>query len=408
MRLLYSILIRMFSGLVTVAGLFGNKKASKWSNGRKNQWYNFKSSGNDKWLWMHVSSLGEFEQGLPVLEKLKTSFPQYKILLTFFSPSGYEMKKDLELVDKVAYLPSDTVINAKRLLRNFNIKAAFFVKYEFWFNYIKVLNDNDIPLYYISVLLRDGQYFFKFYGYWFRKHLKMVRHFFVQNDNTALLLKKIGIDCVTVTGDTRFDRVYDIAHQTVRFPNIETFIGNRKCIIAGSSWPSDEELLFPFIAKMPDDYCMIIAPHDVSLSHVSQIEKGIENCQLYTELNSDNHSKVLIINVIGVLSKIYRYARFAYIGGGFYTSIHNIQEAVVYDCPVVFGPKHEKFVEAVELKRLGGAFAVNNAEEFNDVFEHLVSDDGFCEKASQVCHDYVAKKIGATDKIITLLENELK
>lgn len=408
MRLLYSLLIRIYSGLVSLAGLLGNEKASKWSKGRKNQWDRLKSDTDAEWIWMHVASLGEFEQGLPVLESLKKSFPKYKILLTFFSPSGYEIKKNIDLVDKVAYMPSDTIINAKRLLKNFNIKAAFFVKYEFWYNYIKVLNDNNIPLYYISVLLRNEQHFFKFYGSWFRKHLRMVRHFFVQNEETASLLKKIDIDCVTVTGDTRFDRVYNIAHQGVRFSDIETFIGDRKCIIAGSSWPGDEELFFPFIKKMPSDYCVIIAPHDVSTSHVDKIKKEIDDYQLYSDFNPYNHSKVLIVNKIGILSKIYRYARFAYIGGGFYTSIHNIQEAVVYDCPVVFGPKHEKFVEAVELKRLGGAFAINNAAEFNEVFEHLIFDDGFCEKASKVCHDYVATKIGATEKIITLIKNELK
>ena len=210
MNLLYSIAIRSYSGAIAIASLFGNKKAQLWWKGRKKQWENLKSvNKDDEWIWFHVSSLGEFEQGLPVIEKIKQNFPKYKILLTFFSPSGFEPRKNFQLADKVAYMPSDTMSNAKKLIKNFNIKAAFFVKYDFWFNYIKVLKNNNIPLYYISALLHKDHYFFKPYSFWFRKQLKNVTHYFVQNDETAQLLNSININDVTITGDTRFDRVFE-------------------------------------------------------------------------------------------------------------------------------------------------------------------------------------------------------
>ena len=403
MNILYSIAIRLYSGLVTVAALFGNKKAKLWWNGRKNQWKNLISvNKDDEWIWIHVSSLGEFEQGLPVIESLKANFPKYKILLTFFSPSGYEPRKNFQLADKVAYMPSDTRHNAKKLIKSFNIKAAFFVKYDFWFNYMKVLKKNDIPLYYISALLHQDHYFFKFYSSWFRKQLRNVSHFFVQNDDTAKLLKSIGIENTTVTGDTRFDRVFEIAKQSKSFPEIEKFIAGRQCIIAGSSWPSDEKFIIPFVKKMPDNYCLIIAPHDISDSHVKQIISQLDSYILYShQLSaiSGQQAKVLVIDTIGILKQIYKYARFAYVGGGFMSSIHNTQEALVFGCPVVIGPKYHKFVEAVDLVRDGGIFSVNNQEEFDSIFEQLMNDDEFYNKASGICQDYIQLSIGATNKI---------
>ncbi|MDO5342940.1 MAG: glycosyltransferase N-terminal domain-containing protein [Bacteroidia bacterium] len=405
MRVFYSLIVKTYSGLIHVAAAFGNKKAKLWRDGRKNQWDTLKQDNpDDQWVWMHVSSLGEFEQGLPVIERLKENYPQYKILLTFFSPSGYEVKKNFPLADKIAYMPTDTIDNARRLVANFNLKAAFFVKYEFWFNYIKVLKDNNIPLFYISVILRPSQYFFKPWGRWFRNRLREVKYYFAQNEETANLLNSIGIENVTVTGDTRFDRVYSIAQKAQRYPDVEKFIGSRKCIIAGSSWPSDERLLCPFIEKMPDDYCFIMVPHDISDSHVRQIESQLKDYQLYTKLNPGVKSKVLVINTIGMLSKIYRYARFAYIGAGFYDGIHNIQEAIVFGVPVVFGPKYHDFEEAVDLVRLKGAFVINNQNELDNVFDRFIADESFYKDASKVCNDYVAKKIGATDMIMNVLE----
>ena len=416
MNLLYSIAIRSYSGAIAIASLFGNKKAKLWWNGRKNQWENLKSiNKNDEWIWVHVSSLGEFEQGLPVIERLKQNFPKYKILLTFFSPSGFEPRKNFQLADKVAYMPSDTLSNAKRLIKNFNIKAAFFVKYDFWFNYMEVLKNNNIPLYYISALLHKDHYFFKPYSFWFRKQLKNVTHYFVQNDETAHLLNSININDVTITGDTRFDRVFEIARQSQSFPEIEEFINGRQCIIAGSSWQPDEKLLIPFSKEMPDNYCLIIAPHDISDSHIKQITSQLDDYVLYSQLTTVNGQqkfeykkcKILVIDTIGILKKIYKYARFAYVGGGFMSSIHNTQEALVFGCPVVIGPKYHKFVEAVDLVEAGGMFSVNNKKEFDEIFEQLINDEDFYNKASGICQDYIQLSIGATDKIVKHLESKL-
>lgn len=410
MNILYSLAIRFYSAAIALASLLGNNKARLWWKGRSNQWENLKSiNKNDEWIWFHVSSLGEFEQGLPVIESLKQNFPKYKILLTFFSPSGYEPRKNFHLADKVAYMPSDTLHNAKRLIKNFNIKAAFFVKYDFWFNYMKVLKKNDIPLYYISALLHPEHYFFKFYASWFRKQLKNVTHYFVQNEETATLLNMIGINDVTVTGDTRFDRVFEIAKKSESFPEIEKFINGRKCIIAGSSWPSDEKYLIPFSKKMPDDYCMIIAPHDISDSHIKQITSQLEDYILYSQqtLDCGRDAKVLVINTIGILKKIYKYARFAYVGGGFMNSIHNTQEALVFGCPVVIGPKYHKFVEAVDLVEKGGMFSVDNQKEFDETFDSLINDEDFYNKASGICQDYIQLSIGATKVIMNNLQSTI-
>ena len=408
MRLLYTLGIRCYSLLIHIAALFGNKKAKLWVNGRKNQWEKLKSPNSSyKWIWVHVSSLGEFEQGLPVIEALKRDYPQYKLLLTFFSPSGYEVKKDFPLADMVAYMPLDTVSNARKLVSNFKIKAAIFVKYEFWFNHIKVLKDRHIKIYYISTVLRPNQYFFKPWGRWFRNHLYKVKYFFTQNNETANLLYKIGIDELTVAGDTRFDRVYEIAQQAQRFPDIEEFIGDRKCIIAGSSWPSDEKILYRFIEDMPDNYCFIMVPHDISETHIKQIESHLNDYQLYTDFDPSKRTRALVINKIGILSKIYRYARFAYIGAGFYDGIHNIQEAIVYDVPVVFGPKYHEFEEAVDLVKKKGAFTINDQDELEEIFYKLIEDEAYYEKAAKICHDYVAQKIGATEKTMRVLEGFL-
>lgn len=396
-----------YSGAIAIASFFGNKKARLWWKGRNHQWENLKSANkDDEWIWFHVSSLGEFEQGLPVIECLKQKFPERKLLLTFFSPSGYEPRKNFQLADKVAYMPSDTPYNAKKLVKNFNIKAAFFVKYDFWFNYMRMLKQNDIPLYYISTLLHPDHYFFKFYASWFRRQLKNVTHYFVQNEETAILLKIIGINNITITGDTRFDRVFEIAKKSESFPEIERFINGRKCIIAGSSWQPDEKLLIPFSKKMPDDYCMIIAPHDISDSHIKQITSQLEDYQLYSQLSTDNSqlSRVLIIDTIGILKKIYKYARFAYVGGGFMSSIHNTQEALVFGCPVVVGPKYHKFVEAVDLVENGGMFSVKDQKEFDVIFEKLINDEEFYNKASGICQDYIQLSIGATKLIMDNLK----
>ena len=372
-----------------MAALFGNPKAKLWVEGRRKQ--PEISTDNDLWVWFHAASLGEFEQGRPLIEALKKEYPQLKISLTFFSPSGYEIRKDYPWADEVLYLPIDTPSNARQWVNRHRFAAAFFIKYEFWFNYMKALHEKSIPLYYISLILNQKQYFFRWYGGWFRKQLDHVTHFFVQDATTLELLKSIGFNNATLCGDTRFDRVAAIAQQAKQFPEIENFIHERKCIIAGSSWPPDEKLLIPYIAKLPEDYCMIIAPHDISEKHLQQIDKSLQ---------SVDPQKVYVVRTVGILSQLYQYARFAYIGGGFGVNIHNIQEPVTFGCPVVFGPKHKSFKEAVDLVRLGGAFSINSQTDLDDIFDRLIHDEAFYRQASATCKDYLKTQLGATEAIM--------
>lgn len=408
MLILFTIGVLLYSLVVRLAALLGNAKAKQWIEGRKKQEsLNLSKGPTEQWIWFHAASLGEFEQGRPVIEALKKAYPQYKILLSFFSPSGYEIRKDYPLADEVLYLPSDTPRHAAEWLQRHHFVAAFFIKYEFWFNYMRALKKAGIPLFYISLILKPDSYFFRWYGSWFRKQLHNVTHFFVQDETTAQLLQSYGMDNVTVCGDTRFDRVAAIAKQARPFPEIERFIHGRKCIIAGSTWPPDERLLLSFLPKLPADYCLIIAPHDISESHVAQIKAMFPETQCYSELDVEQPSRILIVNTIGMLSQLYQYARFVYIGGGFGVNIHNIQEPVTFGCPVVFGPKYESFKEAVDLVQLQGAFSVKNATELEAVFTRLVTDNEFYEKASTTCRNYLESQVGATEIILKGFKNAL-
>lgn len=389
MRGLYTLAIRVYAAVVKAAALLGNDKAKLWVAGRQT----FPEAGNDSeaWVWFHAASLGEFEQGRPLIEALKKQYPDLKISLTFFSPSGYEIRKDYPLADEVLYLPIDTPKNARQWVERHRFVAAFFIKYEFWFNMMKALQEAQIPLFYISLIFRPRQYFFRWYGGWFRRQLMAVTHFFVQDDATLRLLHDHGFDNATRCGDTRFDRVADIAKQARRFPEIEAFIDGRKCLIAGSTWPPDEKLLIPYIEKLPEDWCMIIAPHDISEKHLRQIRDA---------LASMRPGKVYLIDTIGMLSQLYQYARFAYIGGGFGVNIHNIQEPITFGCPVVFGPKYQSFKEAVDLVQRQGAFSINNQDELRHRFDRLISDEAYCQNTSKICKDYLAEQLGATDVIM--------
>ena len=421
MTVLYTIGILFYSLGVRIAALFGNVKAMQWVKGRRNQGPALRQTqGPDsEWIWFHAASLGEFEQGRPVIEALKQEFPQYKILLSFFSPSGYEVRKDYPLADEVLYLPSDTPSHAAQWVKRHHFVAAFFIKYEFWFNYMRALKDAGIPLFYISLILKPDSYFFRWYGVWFREQLKSVRHFFVQDDATAQLLQTHGMKNVTVCGDTRFDRVAAIARQAKPFPEVEQFIGGRRCIIAGSTWPPDEKLLERVFSQCPDDYCFIVAPHDISASHVAQVQALFPDSQLYSALDADQPTRslslrslrpiegskgrparILILNTIGILSQLYQYARFVYIGGGFGVNIHNIQEPVTFGCPVVFGPKYKSFKEAVDLVALEGAFSVGDEAELAKVFMRLIDNEAFYAKASETCRNYLKAQVGATESII--------
>ena len=423
MLILFTIGVLLYAFGIRVAAWCGNAKAKQWVEGRRQpnrgirairEWFHHStplSASEGDWIWFHAASLGEFEQGRPVIEAIKCEFPQYKILLSFFSPSGYEIRKDYPLADEVVYLPTDIPHHAAQWVKSRHIVAAFFIKYEFWFNYMRALKKKGIPLFYISLILKPDSYFFRWYGRWFRRQLHNVTHFYVQDETTADLLKQYGFDNCTVCGDTRFDRVAAIAKQAKPFPEIERFLEGRQCIMAGSTWPPDEKLLVEFYSTMPADYCLILAPHDISESHIAQIKTMFPDSQLYTELNADQPSRslslskgrptrLLIINTIGILSQLYQYARFVYIGGGFGVNIHNIQEPVTFGCPVVFGPKYTSFKEAVDLVALQGAFSVKDAAELQAVFTRLMTDEAFYAKASQTCRDYLAAQVGATEIIL--------
>ena len=413
MRRIYTLGIRLYALGVRIASIFGNAKAKLWVAGRKNQGSQSLSKGPtpnepvrrqaqepDSWVWFHAASLGEFEQGRPVIEALKKEFPQYKVLLSFFSPSGYEIRKDYPLADEVLYLPTDTPRHARQWVQRHRFVAAFFIKYEFWFNYMQALKEAGVPLFYISLILKPDAFFFRSYGTWFRRQLATVSHFFVQDETTAQLLRDNGMTEVTVCGDTRFDRVAAIARQARPFPEVERFVGGRKCIIAGSTWPPDEQLLAAFLPQLPDDYCLIVAPHDVSTAHVAKIKAAFPDSQCYSELDPEKQSKILVVNTIGILSQLYQYASFVYIGGGFGANIHNIQEPVTFGCPVVFGPKYKTFKEAVDLVALQGAFSIGSQEELDAVFHRLIHDEAFRRQASAICLGYLKSQVGATEVIL--------
>ena len=424
MRFLYTIGICIYALGVRIAALFGNEKARLWVKGRQalslskfKPVTELKTMGTvlrqaqepntDDWVWFHAASLGEFEQGRPVIEAWKKTYPEVKILLSFFSPSGYEVRKDYPLADEVLYLPIDTPHNARAWVQSRHFIAVFFIKYDFWFNYMRALKQNRVPLFYISLILNEKSFFFKPYGRWFRNQLWQVRHFFVQDQLTGRLLQNYGFDNHTVCGDTRFDRVADIARQAERFPVVEGFKQERLSIIAGSTWPPDEKLLAHYLPLMPEDYCLILAPHDISESHIAQIKALFPEAQRYTEYDASKQSKVLIVDTIGILSQLYQYADFVYIGGGFGVNIHNIQEPVTFGCPVVFGPKYKSFKEAVDLVDKGGAFSVSSQEELNQVFTRLINDQQFHRNASETCMSYLEEQLGATATIMKKLSQLL-
>lgn len=406
MRLLYQFGVNIYFALIKLWA-WVDPKARKWVDGQKNNWQQLERHATEskQWLWFHAASLGEFEQGRPVIEALKNKYPDFLILLTFFSPSGFEIRKKYEHADCVAYLPPDSARNAIRLLNTFRPKAVFFIKNEFWYNYLQKLALKQIPLFYISVQFRPKQYFFKDYGRWFRRQLHAVTHFFVQDQTSLDLLNGNGFLNASLAGDTRFDRVLELARQRDGFSEIETFLDGAPCMVMGSTWPQDEKLLIPLIHTMPESFKFIIAPHDVSPSHIKQITRQLRmKYSLWSHFMAEADTRVLIIDSIGILGRLYRYAEFAYIGGGFGAGLHNIQEAVTYGSPVIIGPNHKKFNEAVELIKLGGAFAVQDKHDVKTVLEKLVKDSDFRKNASQVCKAYVKEQSGATQMILNKVE----
>jgi len=377
MNCIYTTGIYFYRFLIFIASLF-NSKAKQWIVGRKDLMLNLKKSisHSDRIAWFHCASLGEFEQGRPLIEAYKQVNPTVKILLTFFSPSGFEIRRNYDQADYVFYLPIDTPPNAKSFINIIRPEIVFFIKYEFWFNYLKVLHKKSIPVYVISAVFRSEQYFFKWYGKWARKHLKNINHFFVQDKQSAKILKENGFSQVTLSGDTRFDRVASIAAHNKLFEQIRFFSKDALTLIAGSTWPADEEVIAKFINNPTNNIRLIIAPHEVNREHIAQLKNLFTvSCTCFSETNEQSQikSKVLIIDSIGILSHVYQYGDIAYIGGGFGKGIHNILEAATFGLPILFGPNFQKFNEAKELIELGAAFTINNFQAFSDTMNEFIS-----------------------------------
>ena len=408
MRIFYSLGIIAYSFAIKIASLF-NEKALLWCKGRKNWYANISNTlqNDEKCIWFHCASLGEFEQGRPLIEAFKAENTDMKIVLTFFSPSGFEVRKDYAGADYIFYLPVDTRINANRFIKLINPTKVFFVKYEYWYNYFKILSNRKIPIYMVSAILRENHIFFKFYGGWYRKILNFVNHFFVQDEKTKILLNKIGLDNVTITGDTRFDRVAQIAKSAPENIIVKDFVkGAKKVIVVGSSWQPDEEL-FAKIINTPlfSGVKIIIAPHEVHKKNIDRIINLFNNNSCcYSEGTKDSYPKVLIIDCIGVLSSLYRYGNFAYIGGAFGAGLHNILEAATFGLPVVFGPNYAKFNEAVDLIALKGAFSIFDFDSFSEILSLLLSDEELLNHTSSISKDYVQNKQGSVEKIMHFLK----
>ena len=416
MRTLYSLVICIYALGVRCAAPF-HKKAAQMRKGWRKWATHFPVDKlySAKVAWFHASSLGEFEQARPVMEMFRKRHPEYKIVLTFFSPSGYEVRKNHQGADIVCYLPPDTRGNARKLMQLMHPDVAFFVKYDFWFNYLQALHRRGTPTYLFSAIFRPSQYFFKPYGRWFAKQLQIYRHIFVQNEESMRLLKNICINRCSIAGDTRFDRVSDIARQAKHFPAIDNFVGSGvPVLVAGSTWPQDEANLHSFIGKHSQPLKVILAPHLIDEGHLAQIEHlfGADNYTRYSAIDNATpetallQRQILIIDNIGMLSSLYRYATVAYIGGGFGKGIHNTLEAAVFGCPLCFGPNHAKFREALQLIACGGAVPYSTAEQLCSILDGWLDNNESRKTAAEACLAYMQQNLGAVDTIMKTIEKQ--
>ena len=406
--LIYNTAIFLYTLGLKFAALFNNK-AGALIKGRKN-WKKILSAAvaqEGYWIWMHCASLGEFEQGRPLLEEIKKRHPQYKFLVTFFSPSGYTVRKNYEYADAVLYMPSDTKANAEFFIEKLKPVLAIFVKYEFWYHHLNQLYINNIKCILISATFSKEQSFFKWYGGIFRKLLNNFTAIFVQDQESVILLKNIGIkENVFVTGDTRYDRVAEIADKAQRIPGVENFLAGSKSLIAGSTWASDEKIIKESLSAIPDDWKLIIAPHEISQDRLKYIEELFgDEIFFFSQLKTNTGvttKKILVIDNIGMLSSLYAYGTIAYVGGGFQKRrIHNILEPAIFGLPVIFfGQENKKSVEANELSRMGFAFPLSNADQCRRVLNKLVNDEQECLRLSHSIKKYIRTKTGATHKII--------
>jgi 3-deoxy-D-manno-octulosonic-acid transferase len=402
---LYKIGLHSFGLLVKCVSPF-NKKAKKWIDGRKDIFVHLKSkfSGNTSPVaWFHCASLGEFEQARPLIEQFKIENQKYKVLLTFFSPSGYEIRKDYQQADYVSYLPLDTKQNAKKFIEITKPAIAFFAKYEFWYYYIKELKNKNIPVISFSATFRPDQIFFKPFGDFYRNILKMFEMIFVQNERSFNLLRSINIKNTAIAGDTRFDRVKYLCDNRKKNSIAEKFKGNKKLLVIGSSWPQDIKILAPFINCLKDELKIIIAPHELHADELLKLQNEFSGkTVLYSKADqlTINEFDILIIDNVGMLSSLYQYAEFAYIGGAFGKGLHNILEAATYGMPIFFGPEYSKFNEATDLVKTSCAFPVNDTESFSKIFISFYKDENLRSSVSEKCSAYVNGHTGATGKIL--------
>ncbi|MFI3285499.1 MAG: glycosyltransferase N-terminal domain-containing protein [Rikenellaceae bacterium] len=396
---LYNIAIVLYTAAIGVASLWV-KKAKLWRDGRKNIFGRMAETiaPNDRIFWIHASSVGEFEQGRPIIEKVREEHPEYKILLTFFSPSGYELRKNYQGADYIFYLPVDTPSSVRNFLKIAHPEIAVFVKYEFWLNMLFELRRQNIDTYIVSAIFRRNSIFFRWYGELWRRALKSFKIIFVQNEDSKLLLEEIGIQSGVVAGDTRFDRVARIAQEVKHNQYIEKFQGNLPLMVAGSTWPPDEALLIKLI-EQNRGIKFVVAPHEIDSNRIAELESIFSSAIRYTQITPETQLEdvqVLILDTMGQLSSIYRYASWAYIGGGFGVGIHNTLEASTFGLPIAFGPKYHKFKEARDMVQLGSCCSVANAKELEEWFTPLRDDDKLREKVSQISHRYTLGNQGAS------------
>lgn len=408
--MIYNLFIYLYLLGVAVYSLFNEKVRKMWRGERDAfRILREKVDPSAQYVWFHAASLGEFEQGRPLMEQLRRDHPEYKILLTFFSPSGYEVRKDYQGADIICYLPLDTITNARRFLRTIRPVMAFFIKYEFWYNYLYILKHRGVPTYSVSSIFRPDQVFFKWYGRQYGRVLKCFTHFFVQNEVSRQLLATIGIREVTIVGDTRFDRVLQIKEQAKELPMVEAFVQDApRVFVAGSSWPPDEDIFIRYFKEHPG-WKLIIAPHVIAEDHLQQIIGKLDDNAVvrYTDIANNQQpiancrdARVLIVDCFGLLSSIYRYATVCYVGGGFGVSIHNTVEAAVWGKPVIFGPENQKFQEAQELKSCGGGLEINSYEDFARLMDRFNTESDYLQAAGRAAGSYVENKAGATKTIL--------
>ena len=408
MLFLYNLVISIAGFFLKIVALF-SPKIKLFTEGRKNVFtiLEEKIKPTDKTIWFHSASLGEYEQGLPVIEKIKKRYPSHKIIVTFFSPSGYEVRKNNTVVDVTIYLPLDTKSNAKKFLKLTHPELVFFIKYEFWLNYLRELEKSKTPTYLISGIFRDSQMFFKWYGGFYRKALKAFTFFFVQNESSKEKIEAIGFHNVVVSGDTRFDRVNAILERDNNLDFIEKFKNNCPTIVIGSSWPKDEALLAEYINEAPDNVKFIIAPHNIKADQIASLKAQItKSTVLFSEKENQDLSKynVFIIDTVGLLTKIYSYGTIAYVGGGFGNpGIHNILEPATFGIPILIGPNYSNFAEAVQLVSLGGCIVITNNSDLKQNLDRLLTDKDFLEEKSRICKTYIQKNKGATNSIMNVV-----